>query len=78
MTARTITLTEEVVTVSEKVRQELQAQLTEVKGQLEEAQGDLDRMRRSEQTQTEALLEELNTLQNDNGNLRAQLRAAKK
>lgn len=64
--------------MSEKVRQELQAQLTEVKGQLEEAQGDLDRMRRSEQTQTEALLEELNTLQNDNGNLRAQLRAAKK
>jgi uncharacterized protein Yka (UPF0111/DUF47 family) len=54
------------------------AQLTECRANLKEAQEELDAVRRSDQSQTEALLDELNSLQTDNGNLRAQLRAVKK
>jgi len=75
--ARALTLAEEAAT-AEKVRTELMAQLTECQAKLEEAQEEVDAMRRSDQSQTEALLDELNSLQTDNGNLRAQLRAFKK
>lgn len=62
----------------EKVRQELTTQLTKCQASLEEAQGELDAIRKSEQNQIEALLEELNSMQTENGNLREQLRALKK
>lgn len=78
LSARALALAEEAATAPEKVRKELTAQLLECKAKLQEAQEEVDAMRRSEQSQTEALLDELNALQTDNGNLRAQLRAAKK
>jgi chromosome segregation ATPase len=78
LSARALALAEEAATAPEKVRKELTAQLSECKAKLQEAQEEVDAMRRSEQSQTEALLDELNSLQTDNGNLRAQLRAAKK
>jgi hypothetical protein len=78
LSARALTLADEAATAPEKVRKELMAQLTECRANLKEVQEELDAVRRSDQSQTEALLDELNSLQNDNGNLRAQLRAVKK
>jgi chromosome segregation ATPase len=78
LSARALTLAEEAANAPEKIRKELMAQLTECKAKLQEAQEELDAVRRSDQSQTEALLDELNSLQTDNGNLRAQLRAIKK
>lgn len=78
LSARALTLAEEAATGPDKVRKELTGQLTECQAMLKEAQEELDAMRRSDQSQTEALLDELNSLQTDNGNLRAQLRAVKK
>jgi chromosome segregation ATPase len=78
LSARALTLADEAATAPEKVRKELMAQLTECRASLKEAQEELDAVRRSDQSQTEALLDELNSLQTDNGNLRAQLRAVKK
>ena len=78
LSARALTLADEAATAPEKVRKELMAQLTECRANLKEAQEELDAVRRSDQSQTEALLDELNSLQTDNGNLRAQLRAVKK
>lgn len=75
---RVLALAEEAATAPEKVRKELTAQLMECKAKLKEAQDELDAMRKSDQSQTEALLDELNSLQTDNGNLRAQLRAVRK
>jgi len=78
LSARALTLADEAATAPEKVRKELMAQLMECRANLKEAQEELDAVRRSDQSQTEALLDELNSLQTDNGNLRAQLRAVKK
>lgn len=78
LTERTLTLAEEVASAPEKVRRELMGQLSECKASLQEAEETLDAMRKSEQNQTEALLDELNSMQTENGNLRAQLRAVKK
>jgi chromosome segregation ATPase len=78
LSTRALTLAEEAAAAPEKVRKELTAQLAECKAKLQEAQEEVDAMRRSDQSQTEALLDELNSLQTDNGNLRAQLRAVKK
>lgn len=78
LSARTLSLADEAASAPEKVRRELMSQLAECRASLKEAQEELDAMRRSEHTQTEALLDELNTMQTENGNLRAQLRAMKK
>ena len=78
LSARALTLADEAATAPEKVRKELMGQLMECRANLKEAQEELDAVRRSDQSQTEALLDELNSLQTDNGNLRAQLRAVKK
>ncbi|KAF7981709.1 hypothetical protein HWV62_32291 [Athelia sp. TMB] len=78
LSARTLALAEEAASAPEKVRRELMAQLSQCQASLKDAQEELDAMRRSEQTQMQALLDELNTMQTENGNLRAQLRAVKK
>lgn len=78
LTAQTFALAEEATAAPDKIRRELMAQLAECKASLKEAQEELDAMRRSEQSQTEALLDELNSMQTENGNLRAQLRAVRK
>jgi outer membrane protein TolC len=71
--------------------EDIKRQLDEAKKQLEAAKSDLaaktkalaaaeeevDAMRSAEQGQRIALLDELNSMQTENGQLRAQLRAAK-
>lgn len=78
LSARTLTLAEEAASAPEKIKRQLEAQLAECKASLELAQDEIDAMRTSEQSQRIALLDELNSMQTENGSLRAQLRAAKK
>ncbi|KAL0950197.1 hypothetical protein HGRIS_010189 [Hohenbuehelia grisea] len=78
LSARALTLAEEAASAPEMVKKQLDAQLSECRASLEAAQKELDEMRMSEQSQRIALMDELNTVQTENGNLRAQLRAAKK
>ncbi|KAF9534120.1 Up-regulated during septation-domain-containing protein [Crepidotus variabilis] len=78
LSARTLTLAEEAAQAPEMIKKLLESQLAECKKSLESAQDELDAMRSSEQSQRIALLDELNSMQTENGNLRAQLRALKK
>ncbi|KDR84053.1 hypothetical protein GALMADRAFT_262408 [Galerina marginata CBS 339.88] len=92
LSARTLTLAEEAAAAPEMVRKILEVQIGELKTQiaalektgaemkkeLEDARDEVDGMRSSEQSQRIALLDELNSMQTENGTLRAQLRALKK
>ncbi|KAJ7437079.1 Up-regulated during septation-domain-containing protein [Mycena galericulata] len=78
LSAKTLALAEEAASAPEAVRRQLEAQLAEVRGALDTAQAEVDAMRMSEQGQRMALLDELNTMQMENGKLRDQLRAIKK
>ena len=78
LSAKTLTLAQEVVSAPEMVRKQLEGQLDECQRALREAQDEVDAMRASEQTQRIALLDELNSMQTENANMRAQLRALKK
>ncbi|KAG1768063.1 Up-regulated during septation-domain-containing protein [Suillus placidus] len=77
LSAKTLTLAEEAAVAPEKVRKQLEGQLAECTEALRKAREEVDGMRMSEQTQRIALLDELNSMQTENGNLRAQLRAKK-
>lgn len=78
LSAKTLALAEEAATAPETVRRQLEAQLSEVRAALDTAQAEVDAMRMAEQGQRMALLDELNTMQMENGKLRDQLRAVKK
>ncbi|EGO02115.1 hypothetical protein SERLA73DRAFT_48805 [Serpula lacrymans var. lacrymans S7.3] len=78
LSAKTLTLAEEAASAPEMVRRQLEAQLAECRASLKQTQDEIDRLHSSEQTQRIALLDELNSMQTENGNLRAQLRALKK
>ncbi|OAX34186.1 hypothetical protein K503DRAFT_869083 [Rhizopogon vinicolor AM-OR11-026] len=78
LSAKTLTLAEEAATAPEMVRKQLEGQLAECTEALRKAHEEIEAMRTSEQTQRIALLDELNSMQTENGNLRAQLRAVKK
>lgn len=77
LSARTLALAEEAANAPEAVRKQYETQLAECKAELEKAEDEIHTMRTSEQTQRIALLDELNSLQSDNTNLRNQLRARK-
>ncbi|RDB19786.1 hypothetical protein Hypma_012893 [Hypsizygus marmoreus] len=77
LSARTLTLAEEAASAPEMVRKQLESQLAETRAALDAAQDEVQAMRMSEQSQRIALLDELNSMQTENGNLRAQLRARK-
>jgi hypothetical protein len=77
LSARTLTLAEEAASAPEAVRKQLEGQLMECRGALERAQEEVNAMKTSEQSQKIALLDELNSMQTENGALRAQLRARK-
>ncbi|KAG1805223.1 Up-regulated during septation-domain-containing protein [Suillus subaureus] len=77
LSAKTLRLAEEAAVAPEKVRKQLEGQLAECTEALRKAREEVDAMRMSEQTQRIALLDELNSMQTENGNLRAQLRAKK-
>lgn len=74
LSAKTLALAEEAASAPDKLKK----QLDETKAALDDAQAEIDAMRMSEQSQKVALLDELNSLQNDNGKLREQLRALKR
>jgi myosin heavy subunit len=78
LSSRTLTLAEEAARGPEMVRKQFETQLNECKKALEVAKGEVDEMRSSEQIQRVQLLDELNEMQTENSNLRAQLRAIKK
>ncbi|KAF9236222.1 Up-regulated during septation-domain-containing protein [Melanogaster broomeanus] len=78
LSAKTLSLAQEAASAPEIVRKQFERQLAECKTALREAQEEVEAMRTSEQTQRIALLDELNSMQTDNANLRAQLRAIKK
>ncbi|KLO19890.1 hypothetical protein SCHPADRAFT_817661 [Schizopora paradoxa] len=77
LSARTLALAEEAANAPEAMRKQYETQLSQCKADLEKAQDELHSIRTSEQTQRIALLDELNSLQSDNTNLRNQLRARK-
>lgn len=78
LSAKTLSLAQEAASAPEIVRKQLEGQLDECRKALREAQEDVEAMRTSEQTQRIALLDELNSMQTENANLRAQLRTLKK
>lgn len=78
LSARALTLAEEAASAPEAIRKQLEAQLAESRAALKGAQEQLDAIISSEQNQKAALLDELNAMQTENGQLRAQLRAVKK
>lgn len=88
LSARALTLAEEAANAPEMVRKQLdeckkqlednKKALDDKSKELEDARDEIDAMRSAEQGQRIALLDELNSMQTENGQLRAQLRAAKK
>ncbi|KAF7302090.1 hypothetical protein MIND_00775700 [Mycena indigotica] len=74
LSAKTLALAEEAASAPEVLRK----QLEETKAALATAQEDIEAMRTAEQGQSMALLEELNSLQEQNAKLRDQMRAIKK
>ncbi|TFK55653.1 hypothetical protein OE88DRAFT_1722704 [Heliocybe sulcata] len=77
LSAQTLTLADEAASASEGVRRQMEAQMAELKASLQKAEDQLEAVQISEQSQRAALLDELNSMQTENGNLRAQLRAKK-
>lgn len=78
LSAKTLALAEEAASAPEAVRKQLECQLSEYKARLRQAEEEIHAMQTSEQTQRIALLDELNSMQTENANLRAQLRAIKR
>ncbi|KAI6146086.1 Up-regulated during septation-domain-containing protein [Pisolithus tinctorius] len=78
LSAKTLALAQEAAAAPEAVRKQLESQLSECREKLRKAEEEVHAMQTSEQTQRIALLDELNSMQTANANLRAQLRAAKR
>ncbi|KAF7332435.1 hypothetical protein MKEN_00125400 [Mycena kentingensis (nom. inval.)] len=74
LSAKTLALAEEAASAPEALRK----QLEETKAALATAQEDIEAMRTAEQGQSMALLEELNSLQEENSKMRDAMRAMKK
>jgi len=78
LSGKVLGLADEGAKAQEALKSSLESQLAETQKQLALAQEEIDAMRSSEQSQRIALLDELNTMQTENGQLRAQIRALKK
>ncbi len=78
LSARTLTLADEAASASEMIRKQLESQITELKKKLENAEAEIEEMQTTAQNQRAALFEEMNSMHEENSNLRGQLRAAKK
>ncbi|KAF8592660.1 hypothetical protein K439DRAFT_1650281 [Ramaria rubella] len=77
LSARALAFAEEAASAPNTVKLRLETQLAEVQKQLKETEDEIERIRSSESIQRVALLDELNSLQQENGDLRNQLRAKK-
>lgn len=78
LSAKTLQLADDAAQAPEMVRRQMEGQLSDLKKKLEAAEGELLAMKTSEQSQRLILLDELNTMQTENSNLMAQLRAVKR
>ncbi|KAK7470289.1 hypothetical protein VKT23_001721 [Stygiomarasmius scandens] len=78
LSGKVLGLADEGAKAQKALKSSLESQLAETQKQLALAQEEIDAMRSSEQSQRIALLDELNTMQTENGQLRAQIRALKK
>ncbi|KAL5530104.1 hypothetical protein ACEPAF_6361 [Sanghuangporus sanghuang] len=76
LSARALSLAEEVASAPEAIRNQLEKQLSDCRSELQKAEVEIHAMRTAEASQNLALMDELNTMQGENENLRAQLRAA--
>ncbi|KAG8966104.1 hypothetical protein FRC03_012516 [Tulasnella sp. 419] len=76
LSAKTLSLAAEAADNPEKIKQ-MEARINELTKSLKEANDDLDAIRAAESMQRVALLDELNAMQQENSNLRNQLRARK-
>ncbi|OBZ70148.1 hypothetical protein A0H81_09724 [Grifola frondosa] len=74
LSARALTLAEEAASASDGVRKQMEVQLSECRESLARAQQQIEEITVSQQSQQMALLEELNSVQTENTNLRTQLR----
>ncbi|CUA70279.1 Myosin heavy chain, non-muscle [Rhizoctonia solani] len=75
LSARALSLANESSTSVVAARAKLEAEAAELKKKSDELEGELERVRGAEQSQRIALLDELNTMQTENTNLRNQIRA---
>ncbi len=78
LSARALTLAEEAASAPEAIKKQLEAQPCRIPHSIEGRTGTTRCHYFVEQNQKAALLDELNAMQTENGQLRAQLRAAKK
>ncbi|KAL0580501.1 hypothetical protein V5O48_001488 [Marasmius crinis-equi] len=78
LSARALALADEAAAAPEKTKQLLEGQLSELKKALDESKEEVEALRRSEQSQSMMLMDELNAAQTENDRLRDQLRALKK
>ncbi|KAI0701181.1 Up-regulated during septation-domain-containing protein [Cytidiella melzeri] len=77
LSARALTMANEAASNTDSVRRQLEMQLSECRTTLAKVKDELESTQMSQQTQQMALLEELNSVQNENTTLRNQLRGKK-
>jgi hypothetical protein len=77
LSARALTMANEAASNTDTVRRQLETQLSDCRSSLAKVKDELESTQLSQQTQQMALLEELNAVQNENTNLRNQLRGKK-
>ena len=77
LSARALILAQEGASSTDHVRKQLEGQLAEANAALEKAKAEIESVRQSQQMTQMAMMEELNSIQTENDNLRNQLRAKK-
>ena len=77
LSARALIFAQEAASSTDHVRKQLEGQLAEANSALSKARAEIESVRQSQQTTQMAMMEELNSIQTENENLRAQLRAKK-
>lgn len=77
LSARALILAEDAASNTDHVRKQLEKQLADTNSALEKARAEIESVRQSQQTTQMAMMEELNSIQTENDNLRNQLRAKK-
>lgn len=77
LSAKALAMANEAASDTDSVRRQLENQLSEYKASLAKVKDELESTQLSQQTQQMALLEELNSVQTENSNLRNQLRVKK-
>lgn len=74
LSAKALLMADEAATTTDSVRRQLETQLSEARTALAKAKEELESVQQSQQTQQMALLEALNSAQDENETLRKQLR----